>query len=201
MPCFKKNPSVTLPPTNPHARHPAVYNLFDDVMVLSEGRVVFHGVREQVAPFFTSIGFPIPERKSEPDFLQEVTSRKDQAQYWHAGEAGAPFMPVERMAEFFQQSPEGRARAAELAESAKTFGAPAVVVAGGDAKQQAGGVGSGKGGGVWAPDPLVRTSFALRAFQAFKVNTQRDWALMLSMKPLWGFKAFLVRVLLCQTKF
>lgn len=36
----------------------------------------------QVSPFFNSLGFVIPERKGEADFLQEVTSRKDQAQYW-----------------------------------------------------------------------------------------------------------------------
>lgn len=42
----------------------------------------------QVGPFFASIGFPVPERKSEPDFLQEVTSRKDQAQYWRGGAGG-----------------------------------------------------------------------------------------------------------------
>lgn len=27
---------------------PAVYDLFDDILVLSEGRVVFHGQREEV---------------------------------------------------------------------------------------------------------------------------------------------------------
>ena len=33
-------------------------------------------------PFFNSMGFSLPERKGIADFLQEVTSEKDQAQYW-----------------------------------------------------------------------------------------------------------------------
>ena len=36
----------------------------------------------QVMPFFNSMGFALPERKGIADFLQEVTSPKDQAQYW-----------------------------------------------------------------------------------------------------------------------
>jgi hypothetical protein len=31
--------------------------------------------------FFNQLGFACPERKGIADFLQEVTSRKDQAQY------------------------------------------------------------------------------------------------------------------------
>lgn len=31
--------------------------------------------------FFSHLGFACPERKGIADFLQEVTSRKDQAQY------------------------------------------------------------------------------------------------------------------------
>lgn len=33
-------------------------------------------------PFFNTIGFQLPERKGIADFLQEVTSPKDQGQYW-----------------------------------------------------------------------------------------------------------------------
>jgi ABC-type multidrug transport system ATPase subunit len=55
---------------------PEVFELFDDVLLLSEGQVVYHGPREQVMPFFHSLGFAIPARKGIADFLQEVTSRK-----------------------------------------------------------------------------------------------------------------------------
>ena len=33
-------------------------------------------------PFFNRVGFALPERKGIADFLQEVTSPKDQEQYW-----------------------------------------------------------------------------------------------------------------------
>ncbi|KAJ1435977.1 P-loop containing nucleoside triphosphate hydrolase [Sesbania bispinosa] len=42
---------------------PETYDLFDDIILLSDG-------------------FKCPERKGVADFLQEVTSRKDQEQYW-----------------------------------------------------------------------------------------------------------------------
>ena len=40
---------------------------------------MYHGPRESVLDFFEPLGFRCPERKGVADFLQEVTSRKDQA--------------------------------------------------------------------------------------------------------------------------
>lgn len=51
---------------------PETYNLFDDVILLSEGQIAYHGPREHVLNFFESMGFKCPDRKSVPDFLQEV---------------------------------------------------------------------------------------------------------------------------------
>ena len=58
---------------------PLTYDLFDDILVLSEGRIIYHGPREDVMTFFNSVGFECPPRKGVADFLQEVTSPKDQA--------------------------------------------------------------------------------------------------------------------------
>ena len=44
----------------------------------SAGVIVYHGPRHDVIPFFASLGFELPERKGAADFLQEITSRKDQ---------------------------------------------------------------------------------------------------------------------------
>jgi len=82
---------------------PEVYNQFDDILLLSEGSLVFHGPREEVLPFFESLGFKLPERKGVADFLQEVTSRKDQAQYWFSDKPYR-FVPVVEMAEAFQRT-------------------------------------------------------------------------------------------------
>lgn len=51
---------------------PETYELFDDVMLLSEGQIVYHGPRDHVLEFFGSLGFKCPERKGVADFLQEV---------------------------------------------------------------------------------------------------------------------------------
>ncbi|KAL6967069.1 Pleiotropic drug resistance protein 2 [Sarracenia purpurea var. burkii] len=61
---------------------PETFDLFDNVILLSEGQIVYQGPRENVLEFFEFMGFKCPERKGIADFLQEVTSKKDQEQYW-----------------------------------------------------------------------------------------------------------------------
>ncbi|KAL0463859.1 UNVERIFIED_CONTAM: ABC transporter G family member 36 [Sesamum latifolium] len=61
---------------------PETFDLFDDIILLSEGQIVYKRPREKIIEFFESCGFKCPERKGTADFLQEVTSRKDQEQYW-----------------------------------------------------------------------------------------------------------------------
>ena len=51
---------------------PEVFDLFDEIILLSEGQIVYHGPRENVLEFFESCGFKCPERKGTADFLQEV---------------------------------------------------------------------------------------------------------------------------------
>ena len=41
-------------------------------------QVCYHGPREGILPFFESVGFFCPERRSVPDFLQEVSTPADQ---------------------------------------------------------------------------------------------------------------------------
>ncbi|KAJ4903780.1 ABC transporter G family member 33 [Raphanus sativus] len=61
---------------------PESYDLFDDIVLMAEGKIVYHGPRDEVLRFFEECGFRCPERKGVADFLQEVISRKDQGQYW-----------------------------------------------------------------------------------------------------------------------
>jgi ABC-type multidrug transport system ATPase subunit len=51
---------------------PHVFDLFDDVVLLSQGHIVYHGPRERVMAYFASIDFVIPDHKDKCDFLQEV---------------------------------------------------------------------------------------------------------------------------------
>uniref|UniRef100_A0A453FH60 ABC transporter domain-containing protein n=1 Tax=Aegilops tauschii subsp. strangulata TaxID=200361 RepID=A0A453FH60_AEGTS len=73
---------------------PEIFDLFDDVMLLSEGQIVYQGPREYVLEFFERCGFRCPERKGAADFLQEVTSKKDQAQYWIQNEKPYHYVSV-----------------------------------------------------------------------------------------------------------
>ncbi|XP_022756464.1 ABC transporter G family member 38 isoform X2 [Durio zibethinus] len=81
---------------------PETFELFDDIILLSEGRIVYQGPREYVLEFFESMGFKCPERKGIADYLQEVTSRKDQRQYWFHEELPYRFIEVNEFAEAFK---------------------------------------------------------------------------------------------------
>ena len=51
---------------------PKTFNLFDDVIIMSEGQIVYHGHCDHVLEFFEYCGFMCPERKDIADFLHEV---------------------------------------------------------------------------------------------------------------------------------
>ena len=52
---------------------PETYDLFDDIILMTDGKIVYQGPREHVLDFFESMGFRCPERKGVSDFLQEVS--------------------------------------------------------------------------------------------------------------------------------
>ncbi|KAH7846555.1 hypothetical protein Vadar_015347 [Vaccinium darrowii] len=87
---------------------PETYELFDDIILLSDGQVVYQGPRENVLEFFEHMGFKCPDRKGVADFLQEVTSRKDQEQYWARRDEPYGFVSVKEFAEAFQSFHVGR---------------------------------------------------------------------------------------------
>ncbi|KHN07106.1 Pleiotropic drug resistance protein 1 [Glycine soja] len=94
---------------------PETYELFDDIILLSDGQIVYQGPRENVLEFFEYMGFKCPERKGVADFLQEVTSRKDQEQYWANKDEPYSFVTVKEFAEAFQSFHAGRKLGDELA--------------------------------------------------------------------------------------
>eukprot|EP01018_Ginkgo_biloba_P026516 Gb_28918 [translate_table: standard] len=94
---------------------PETFDLFDDVILLSEGQVVYQGPRESILEFFESMGFRCPERKGVADFLQEVTSRKDQEQYWSdTRQRPYRYVPVKEFADAFQAFHVGARLTADL---------------------------------------------------------------------------------------
>ncbi|GAB4819215.1 hypothetical protein N2152v2_006261 [Parachlorella kessleri] len=60
---------------------PECIQLFDDVLLLTEGQVIYHGPVDQVLPFFNTLGYACPERKDPGSFLQEVTTPLGQLSY------------------------------------------------------------------------------------------------------------------------
>ncbi|MBA0807504.1 hypothetical protein Gohar_023308 [Gossypium harknessii] len=94
---------------------PETFELFDDIVLLSDGQIVYQGPRENVLEFFESMGFKCPARKGVADFLQEVTSRKDQRQYWNQTDKAYSFVTVEEFAEAFQSFHVGKRLQDDLA--------------------------------------------------------------------------------------
>ncbi|KAH9701688.1 ABC transporter G family member 31 [Citrus sinensis] len=82
--------------------------------VTTEGHLVYQGPRAEVLEFFESLGFQLPPRKGVADFLQEVTSKKDQAQYWADPSKPYVFLPVSEIAKAFKDSRFGKALKSSL---------------------------------------------------------------------------------------
>ncbi|KAK9666048.1 hypothetical protein RND81_14G156100 [Saponaria officinalis] len=82
---------------------PETFDLFDDIILLSEGQIVYQGPREHVVDFFQTCGFRCPDRKGTADFLQEVTSRKDQEQYWAEKTRPYRYIPVSEFVTRFKK--------------------------------------------------------------------------------------------------
>ncbi|KAM0062731.1 putative ABC-type xenobiotic transporter [Helianthus debilis subsp. tardiflorus] len=87
---------------------PETFELFDDIVLLSEGQVVYQGPRTSVLEFFEHVGFKCPERKGVADFLQEVTSKKDQEQYWFNKSIAYRYVSVDDFVHHFQNYHTGR---------------------------------------------------------------------------------------------
>ncbi|KAL6615974.1 hypothetical protein ACP70R_038244 [Stipagrostis hirtigluma subsp. patula] len=93
---------------------PEIFELFDDIMLLSEGQIVYQGPREYVLEFFERCGFRCPERKGVADFLQEVTSKKDQEQYWIQNEKPYHYVSVPDFVAKFKKFHTGRSLKKQL---------------------------------------------------------------------------------------
>lgn len=53
---------------------PETFDLFDDIVLMAEGKIAYHGPRDKIIEFFKDCGFKCPERKGVADFIQEVSA-------------------------------------------------------------------------------------------------------------------------------
>ncbi|XP_057539271.1 pleiotropic drug resistance protein 1-like isoform X1 [Amaranthus tricolor] len=143
---------------------PETYDLFDDIVLLADGQIVYQGPREHVLEFFEYMGFRCPERKGAADFLQEVTSRKDQGQYWFAQDKPYRFVAVKEFAESFLSFHVGRKIVNELSlpfDKSKSH-----------------------------PAALTTETYGLGKIELFKACMSREALLMKRNKFVYVFKAF-----------
>ncbi|BBM99977.1 ATP-binding cassette, subfamily G (WHITE), member 2, PDR [Marchantia polymorpha subsp. ruderalis] len=145
---------------------PETFENFDDIILLADGQIVYQGEREKVLDFFEACGFKCPERKGVADFLQEVTSRKDQEQYWADKHAPYVFVSVEQFAKAFKHHSEGITLQKELAipyDRNKSHKAA-----------------------------LIRERYSVSTMQLFKINFEKEYLLMKRNSFVYFFRIFQV---------
>ncbi|GLT27269.1 hypothetical protein SLA2020_022810 [Shorea laevis] len=145
---------------------PETFELFDDLILLSEGYMVYQGPRAEVLEFFESLGFRLPPRKGIADFLQEVTSRKDQAQYWADPSKPYAFLPVSEIANAFKSSRFGKCLESTLAHPYDKSGSH--------------------------PSALSRKKFAISKWELFKACFSRELLLIRRHRFLYIFRTLQV---------
>ncbi|POM66300.1 Pleiotropic drug resistance protein ABC Superfamily [Phytophthora palmivora] len=59
---------------------PEVVALFDDLMILNAGEVMYHGPMSEVEPYFAGLGFACPQGRDVADYLMDLGT-KQQSQY------------------------------------------------------------------------------------------------------------------------
>ncbi|PON54812.1 ABC transporter-like [Trema orientale] len=96
---------------------PETFDLFDDIILMAEGKVVYHGPRDIVLEFFEQCGFCCPPRKGIADFLQEVVSKKDQEKYWYNKEQPYDYFSVEKFTNMFKNFHVGKKLEEDLSMS------------------------------------------------------------------------------------
>ncbi|KAJ0102720.1 hypothetical protein Patl1_05926 [Pistacia atlantica] len=141
---------------------PETYDLFDDIILLAEGQIVYQGPRDNVLEFFKSVGFKCPERKGTADFLQEVTSKKDQQQYWCKKDEPYRYVSVPEFVDHFKSFHVGQKLAEELRvpyDKSKAH-----------------------------PAALVKEKYGISNWELFKACFAREWLLMQRNSFVYIFK-------------
>lgn len=148
---------------------PETFELFDDIILLSEGQIVYQGPRENILEFFEFTGFKCPERKGVADFLQEVTSKKDQEQYWCRKDQLYKYISVPSFVEAFKSFHVGQRLSEELKvpyDKSKAH-----------------------------PDALIKNTYGLSNKDMFKACFAREWLLMKRNSFVYVFKTFQLTIM------
>ncbi|WJZ90548.1 hypothetical protein VitviT2T_009684 [Vitis vinifera] len=82
---------------------PETFDLFGDIILMAEGKIAYHGPRDNALEFLEHCGFRCSPRKGIADFLQEVLSKKDQAQYWYPKDQPFSYVSVDKFESIFKE--------------------------------------------------------------------------------------------------
>lgn len=148
---------------------PETFELFDDIILLSEGQVVYQGPREHVLEFFEHMGFRCPDRKGAADFLQEVTSKKDQEQYWFRKNIPYRFISVLEFVQGFNSFHVGQQLASDLRTPYDKSRAH--------------------------PAALVKEKYGISNLELFRACFSREWLLMKRNSFLYIFKTTQITIM------
>ncbi|KAL5545906.1 hypothetical protein UlMin_005593 [Ulmus minor] len=148
---------------------PETFELFDDIILLSDSQVVYQGPRENILEFFEYVGFKCPDRKGVADFLQEVTSKKDQEQYWFKKNQPYRFVSVPDFVQAYKSFHVGQQLSADLrVPYNKTRTHPAA---------------------------LVKEKFGISNSELFKACFSREWLLMKRNSFVYIFKTTQITIM------
>ncbi|BAT85839.1 hypothetical protein VIGAN_04343300 [Vigna angularis var. angularis] len=148
---------------------PETFELFDDIILLSEGQIVYQGPRDNVLDFFEYTGFKCPERKGVADFLQEVTSKKDQQQYWSRTDEPYRYVSVPEFVQAFNSFVIGEELATELGvpyDKSRTH-----------------------------PAALVKDKYGITNWELLKACFSREWLLMKRSAFVYIFKTSQITIM------
>ncbi|XP_050235153.1 ABC transporter G family member 39-like [Mercurialis annua] len=148
---------------------PETFELFDDVILLSDGQIVYQGPRGNILEFFEYMGFKCPERKGVADFLQEVTSQKDQEQYWHKKDQPYTFISVPNFVEGFSSFHIGQQLESDLSVAYN--------------KERA------------HPAAVVMDKYGISNWELFKASFSREWLLMKRNSFIYIFKTVQITIM------
>ncbi|KAL1819090.1 hypothetical protein ACET3Z_013959 [Daucus carota] len=148
---------------------PETYDLFDDIILLSEGQIVYQGPRDNILEFFETVGFKCPDRKGVGDFLQEVTSEKDQEQYWYNKNEPYHYVSVPEFVHQFGSFHVGQRITDDLSipyDRAQTH-----------------------------PAALVKERYGISNMELLKASFSREWLLMKRNSFLYIFKTVQITIM------
>nr|TKR70971.1 pleiotropic drug resistance protein 3-like [Populus alba] len=156
---------------------PETYDLFDDIILMAEGEIVYHGPRDNVLEFFEHCGFRCPPRKGIADFLQEVVSERDQGQYWYHKQQPHSYVSIDMLVKNFHEFHVGQKLEGELSRPLQ--------------KSES------------HKNALSFSIYSLRKWELFKACMDREWLLMKRNLSLHVFKSvqLVVTALITMTVF